>query len=69
MQKLLQENEPQSRHRQHHSESKASSKPGLASAEMGVVLGADIAPPQAMDTDLMPQEMTSMGFGSYQPEG
>jgi hypothetical protein len=36
---------------------------------MGVVLGADIAPPQAMDTDLMPQEMTSMGFGSYQPEG
>ncbi len=67
MQKLLQENPPQSR--QNQSESKAASKPGLATSEMGVVLGADIAPPQAMDTNLTPQEMTSMGFSHYQPEG
>ena len=67
MQKLLEENAPQSR--QHHSETETPSTPGLQSGEMGVVLGADIAPPQAMDTDWMPQEMTSMGFSSYQPEG
>ena len=67
MQKLLQENGPQSR--QHQSETDAASTPGLESSEMGVVLGADIAPPEAMDTDWVPQEMTSIGFGSYQPEG
>ncbi|MGB3188482.1 MAG: helix-turn-helix domain-containing protein [Limnoraphis sp.] len=68
MQKLLQENGPQSR--QHQSETDAASTPGLeSSSEMGVVLGADIAPPEAMDTDWVPQEMTSIGFGSYQPEG
>ena len=68
MQKLLQENGPQSR--QHQSDTDAASTPGLeSSSEMGVVLGADIAPPEAMDTDWVPQEMTSIGFGSYQPEG
>lgn len=67
MQKLLQENAPQSR--QHQSETETAPTPGIESGEMGVVLGADIAPPQAMDADWMPQEMTSIGFSSYQPEG
>ncbi|WP_413164572.1 helix-turn-helix domain-containing protein [Capilliphycus salinus ALCB114379] len=69
MQKLLQP-ENSSESRQDESDTEGASKPGLqSSGEMGVVLGADIAPPQAMDGDWMPQEMTSMGFSSYQPEG
>ncbi|MEL7035540.1 MAG: helix-turn-helix domain-containing protein [Cyanobacteria bacterium J06592_8] len=67
MEKLLQENGPQSHHNQ--SQTEVASTPGLESGEMGVVLGADIAPPEAMDSDWMPQEMTSIGFSSYQPEG
>lgn len=62
IQKLLQEAAPHSKSHQ----DTPTPTPGLQSEEMDVVLGADIAPPQALSLDLMLQEMTSMGFSSYQ---
>ncbi len=64
IQKLLQEAAPQSKLHQ----TTPKQTPGLQSEEMDIVLGADIAPPQALSLDLMPQEMTSMGFSSYESD-
>lgn len=47
------------------SEVKIESVPGLESDRPGIVLGADIAPPERMSPELIPQQMTSMELGNF----
>jgi len=50
------------------SEMEIEAVPGLKSDRTrGIVLGADIAPPERMAPELMPQQLTSMGAGNFVP--
>lgn len=50
------------------SETEVEAVPGLKSDRtQGIVLGADIAPPERMAPELIPQQLTSMGAGNFVP--